>query len=686
MKQQVYTLPDATDDRRAALLTDFLLTLFGAFLIAASLYANRLAAAFGYPSDFGSPLLPRFDLPAPLLFLLPAAAAVFLVRRRYGWGSALFLCGALLVCLDRTGLFAPWSSWTWWLKFRTSSVYRQVHAPLFHDALFLFGGLAMAAAFWTAVRFGRLRRTGDTHGSARFAELADVEKETPFLQGEPGVALGALQTPKGLKLLTEPRETHTLLYAPTGAGKSTGVVIPTLLSWPHHVIALDLKGELWNLSAGYRKHHLGNLCLRYAPTDPDPGASIAFNPFDLMAPGPREVSLARLLAHSLVQPAHPGPSQGDTIWVDAASKLLTGAILHVLYAEEDKSLPGLERFLAHPERSQLETLELMLRTRHDPSSKGPHPVVAASAAFVRDLAERTRSSVFFQALAALSVYSDPLLAERARHSDVSPAAFRGETPVSLYFSIPPRELKALSSHVRLVLNLLLSELTEDTPQAAVPPRPILLVLDELAAAGRLDFLKEMLAYLRGYGIRVLAAVQDLRQLLDIYGPNETVSSHFQTQIVFRPNELRTAEHISRLVGVTTVLREAESRSTPQLSFTGKAAPSRSRSQQEIRRPLLTPDEVMRLPQPLVLAAGARPILVLATPYYEHPQLQQRAAIPPPVPCDALPIASPLRPGALRPTLVELRQGMRGGAWPGSDPEPELESEPLAGVGEEEELY
>jgi hypothetical protein len=69
-----------------------------------------------------------------------------------------------------------------------------------------------------------------------------------------------------------------LVMAPTRSGKGVGVVVPTLLTWPHSTLVHDLKGENWQLTAGARRA-MGHICLKFDPTDAS-GASVKYNPLE----------------------------------------------------------------------------------------------------------------------------------------------------------------------------------------------------------------------------------------------------------------------------------------------------------------------------------------------------------------------------------------------------------------------
>jgi len=121
------------------------------------------------------------------------------------------------------------------------------------------------------------------HGSARWAELDDIRaarllpakrswfkkqtaKNTP--QND-YVYVGAWQDAQGTThYLKHNGPEHVLCYAPTRSGKGVGLVIPTLLSWAHSAVITDLKGELWTVTAGWRKQHAGNKVIRFDPASP----------------------------------------------------------------------------------------------------------------------------------------------------------------------------------------------------------------------------------------------------------------------------------------------------------------------------------------------------------------------------------------------------------------------------------
>jgi len=71
---------------------------------------------------------------------------------------------------------------------------------------------------------------------------------------------------------------HVLCYAPPRSGKGVGLVVPTMLTWPHSTVVTDLKREIYELTAGWRRTEARNRILRFEPASSS--HSVHFNPLD----------------------------------------------------------------------------------------------------------------------------------------------------------------------------------------------------------------------------------------------------------------------------------------------------------------------------------------------------------------------------------------------------------------------
>ena len=336
-----------------------------------------------------------------------------------------------------------------------------------------------------------------------------------------------------------------------------------------------------------------------------------------MRKGAHEVRDVQNIADILVDPE--GAKERRDHWEKTAHALLTGAILHVLYAESEKTLARVATFLADPSRSILRTLKIMLTTNHLGTEEAPlvHPVVASIARELLNKSDNERSGVVSTAMSFLGLYRDPLIAANTARSDWRIADLMGaERPVSLYLVVPPSDISRTKPLVRLILNQIARRLTETLNAANdnAPERKLLLMLDEFPALGRLDFFESSLAFMAGYGVRAFLVAQSLHQIDKAYGHNHAILDNCHVRVAFAPNDERTAKRLSDALGTATELRA-------QTNLSGKRFSAwlshTSISEQETPRPLLTAGEILQLPQndALVLVSGVPPIRASKLKYY-----------------------------------------------------------------------
>jgi type IV secretion system protein VirD4 len=504
--------------------------------------------------------------------------------------------------------FPPAFFW-WWL------VYDAYAPKIFMQGACIAasgGILSMAVAFAMSIWRAREAKTAATYGSARWAAASEVRAAR--LIGPDGVVLGRF----GRHYLRHNGPEHVLCFAPTRSGKGVGLVVPTLLTWPGSCIVHDIKGENWNLTSGFRALH-GRVLL----FDPTNRRSAAYNPLLEVRRGEWEVRDVQNIADVLVDPE--GALEKRNHWEKTSHSLLVGAILHVLYAEEDKTLAGVANFLSDPKRRIEATLDAMMTTAHLGNS-GPHPVIASAARELLNKSENERSGVLSTAMSFLGLYRDPVIAQVTRQSDwrISDLV-EGRQPASLYLVVPPSDISRTKPLIRLILNQIGRRLTEDL-DAQKRRHRLLLMLDEFPALGRLDFFESALAFMAGYGLKSFLIAQSLNQIEKAYGPNNSILDNCHVRVCFATNDERTARRVSDALGMATELRAMKNYAGHRLSpWLGHLMVSR----QETARPLLTPGEVMQLPpdDELVLISGCSPIRAKKARYFGDERFRDRV-IPP----------------------------------------------------------
>ena len=545
--------------------------------------------------------------------------AVFLIVLAALWAATQWTAAALAY---QPELGAPWfmlGDWPiypppaffwWWFSF-------DAYAPeIFQTGAFIAvsgGFAAIVIAIGMSVWRARELKNAETYGSARWGTRGEIA--AAGLLGQNGVMLGRL----GRDYLRHDGPEHVLCFAPTRSGKGVGLVVPTLLTWPGSAIVHDIKGENWQLTAGFRAQHARVLLF-----DPTNGASAAYNPLLEIRKGAWEVRDVQNVADVLVDPE--GSLEKRNHWEKTSHALLVGTILHVLYAEADKTLAGVAAFLSDPRRPIESTLWAMMTTPHL-GEAGVHPVVASAARELLNKSANERSGVLSTAMSFLGLYRDPVVAQVTGRSDWRMADLVAEgNPTTLYLVVPPSDISRTTPLIRLILNQIGRRLTEDLHVNPKRPR-VLMMLDEFAALRRLDFFESALAFMAGYGIKAFLIAQSLNQIEKAYGPNNSILDNCHVRVSFATNDERTAKRVSDALGTATEMRAMKNYAGHRLSpWLGHMMVSRS----ETARPLLTPGEVMQLApaDEIVMVAGTPPIRAKKARYYEDRRFQERILPPP----------------------------------------------------------
>ncbi|MFN8680329.1 conjugal transfer protein TraG [Paracoccus sp. P2] len=544
---------------------------------------------------------------------------VFLIILATTWGATQYVAWSLgyqaqlgppWFELFGTPIYFPPAIFWWWYFY-------EAYAP----TVFTKGGLiaasggfiAIAVAIGMSVWRAREAKNVATYGSARWAERPEI-KAAGLLDPD-GVVLGRYDQ----DYLRHDGPEHVLCFAPTRSGKGVGLVVPSLLTWPGSAIVHDIKGENWQLTSGFRARH-GRVLL-FDPTNPK---SSAYNPLLEVRRGEWEVRDVQNIADILVDPE--GSLDKRNHWEKTSHSLLVGAILHVLYAEPDKTLAGVAKFLSDPKRPVDSTLRAMMKTPHL-GEAGPHPVVASAARELRNKSENERSGVLSTAMSFLGLYRDPVVAEVTRRCDwrISDIV-SGEEPTTLYLVVPPSDINRTKPLMRLLLNQVGRRLTEDL-QANAGRHRLLLMLDEFPALGRLDFFETALAFMAGYGLKSFLIAQSLNQIEKAYGPNNSILDNCHVRVSFATNDERTAKRVSDALGTATEMKAMKNYAGHRLSpWLGHLMVSRS----ETARQLLTPGEIMQLPpnEEIVMVAGIPPIKAKKARYFEDARFRERLLPPP----------------------------------------------------------
>src|SRR4051812_30739464 len=250
---------------------------------------------------------------------------------------------------------------------------------------------------------------------------------------------------------------------------------------------------------------------------------------------------------------------------DTAASLTTGMILHVCYSAASEgrvaSLADLAGQFTRPGIDFRETLNEMLSYPHDPALKrgwrttsrletATHPVVSEKAQEMLDKESKELSGVLSTAKTALALYSDPLVARNTSASDFTiDDLVNYERPISLYLVVPPSDKIRLRRLIRLMFTMVVNRLTErmafDGAEQRRNKHRLLFLVDEFPSLNRMEIFTDALSYMAGYGLKAYLITQDIRQVVDAYGQNESIVSNCHVRIAFAPNQVETAELLSK---------------------------------------------------------------------------------------------------------------------------------------------
>ena len=584
---------------------------------------------------------PAYGLPILALYQIGVfSATTQYLAARFGHHPAL---GQPLI----GDIYPPWAWAVWSYKFG-----RNVSDILMRAESMMMGGVVFGF-FCYFVAFALISRKSlkhdGVHGTAHWASRAEI-LATGLLpragQNGAGVYVGGWADPKGnIRYLRHNGPEHIAVIAPTRSGKGVSLIVPTLLTWSESVLVLDSKGESYNLTAGYRDFGLETRVIRFDPASED--SADRYNFLDAIRLGTaHEVGDAQNIATIIVDPDGKGLQDH---WAKTSQGFLPGIILWTMYKARQRgrvaSLGDVGAALADPLLQIDQLYEAMQQNSLGPNGDS-HPTIAAAGRDQSERAVEERTSVLSTVKSHLTLYRDPLVNRNTSDSTfLLTDLVSGDVPASLYLIINAEDKDRFRPLFRLFITqvvrvLLRPELLFKDGQPVAPyPHRLLMILDEFPSYGRIGVFEEALAYIAGHGIKAMIITQDTAQLHAAYGREETILPNCHIRVAFAPNRIETAEWLSKMAGTSTVVKEDISTSGRRY---GAMLSNASRQFHQIARPLLTPDEAMRLKTAaknaqgrivsagavVVFVAGHAPIMGTQPLYFLDETLSQRAAVAP----------------------------------------------------------
>lgn len=479
-----------------------------------------------------------------------------------------------------------------------------------------------------AALLSQARPRRSLHGDARFATPSEVARAGLLTDGagSPAILVGRYRG----KFLSLPGQLSVMLSAPTRSGKGVGVVIPNLLNWPDSVVVLDIKGENYDVTAGYRAER-GQAVFAFSPFD-EAARSHRWNPLTAV----RSSELHRIgdlltIGHVFFPSDGVGTSS-EAFFNDHARNLFLGLGLLLLES------PGLPRTIGEMLRQSSgkgqplkDHLSSTIEVRRSSGAPLSDECVDALQRLLSN-SENTLASIVATFHAPLIVFADAVVDAATSADDFHLEDVRRRR-TSIYVRVPPNRL----ANARPLLNLFFSQLVTLNTHS-LPGRDTslgvqcLLVNDEFTALGRVGAISAAAAFLAGYNVRLLTVVQAMSQLDAVYGDKDarTFATNHGLQILYAPREQRDAEEYSAMLGHFTQRAVSRGRSFAHGQH-GHSTVSRNESDQ--RRALLLPQEFKELGSErlVVIMENCKPILGEKIRYFCEPAFTNRLRPAPDVP-------------------------------------------------------
>lgn len=479
------------------------------------------------------------------------------------------------------------------------------------------GPWALLAGFigWAVIA----KQNRPLHGAARFANTAEIRK-AGLLDPKGGLDKTILVGKKNGRYLTYGGYQFVILAAPTRSGKGVGIVVPNCLNYSDSLVVLDIKGENFDITSGFRAKH-GQKVYLFAPFD-EAGVTHRYNPLEYISDDPAQ----RLGDIDAIGTAlYSGGNQNDKFWSENAKDLFRGLCLFVL---ERKDLPKTFGEILRQASGKGKPLKEYIFEELKKAQDTGHPFSNACIDCLNRVlsnSENTLAGIVATFGTPLLIFQNPRVDLATSANDFDLREVRRER-MSIYFKMPPNKLKEGSVLVNLFFDQLLNLNTRVLPsQDKTLKQQCLVLLDEMTSIGKVAMIAQAVSYMAGYNMRLLTIIQNKSQLEDVYGKAGalTLLSNHALMVMYAPSPTvqSDAQEYSEMLGYETVKSRSRTASMQ----------SSSTSTSDQRRALMLPQEIRELGQTreIVSLENCKPILCDKIRYYEDPDFTCRAHLPPP---------------------------------------------------------
>ena len=339
-----------------------------------------------------------------------------------------------------------------------------------------------------------------------------------------------------------PADAHEVVIGPTGAGKTVARMAPLLLEHPGPALALDLKAELFHITARARRE-MGQQVLLIDPFGIVPGEPAArFDPAQQIAAAEDPLDTALILAEALNSDRALLP---DPFWERTANRLNAAGLCHMTTAPDLFDTETATPLAAWYDMLNGGDVAVTLHRELACNVRMRGDVRSVFQSFVQ-LPDSTRGGVLGTAQTAMRLFGQAAVRRAVDGADVRLADLAGRQDWTIYVAMPPKAVPAFAPLLRLWFEMILNTLLD---RQSIPADPALVLVDEAGSVGRIPALELCFNLGRGYGIKAVTAFQTQHQLARVYGEaHRDIADNAGVISVFRPSHFRAAQDLSDLIG------------------------------------------------------------------------------------------------------------------------------------------
>jgi type IV secretion system protein VirD4 len=486
-----------------------------------------------------------------------------------------------------------------WMMNPSNALHSAIQTPEIQlGALSLFLGLTVKD-IWNN-RKHKVEKASDygAFGTSEFIKLKDIEsdiKDFALDLNTAGTIIGMINGKPVIHRETSYKNRNVLVFGASGTQKSKSYIIPNILNTDSDsIIVTDPKGELYETTSEIKRKqgysvHLMNFDITENET------SDKYNSLDYII---SDIDAAEL-GNTLVINANGLPANGDSFWINSEAGVIATLALYAKHflPKEQQHLGSVYNILV----STPKALHHLFKDIPD-----NHIVKRSYNGCIGNKEEKMRAQIMGGASSAIDLWKYDETRNLTYTSDFNLMDL-GKKKMIIYVKMPVGK-----KYSRPLIATFFNQLFEQLYKLAESnhgtlPNPVRMLLDEFANIGQIPMFEERLSTTRSLGIYVTPVLQSIEQLRNRYGREKAseIMDNCDTHLFLGTNDKDAQKHFSEKLGMTTIRIQGESESK------NERGQSSGESKNYVQRPLMTADEINRLPddKSLVFMRTKQPMML-----------------------------------------------------------------------------